>query len=204
MKTLSQTLFFLLLVPQICFAQLYQQTREANPNIKDSLLDRQDKHFPIIGRNIQARTSHEFSTSNFPDKLKIGNDTFDVNSISYPFLNDRFHPNELKKNSPLTDRVMIPKSQVYVIDTAIVRRLGYGAEDPGDTTRHLYSFNADAQRTSDLMQKLTGNIWVDTLRQSNTYDANANMLSDLEEYWANGQWVNFHRSTYTYDANGKR
>ena len=76
-----------------------------------------------------------------------------------------------------------PQSQIYVIDTAIVR-------STYDTTRHLYSFNAKAKMTSDLTQKLKGDLWVDTLAHTNTYDANGNMLTELYEYWSNGQWVN--------------
>ncbi len=72
---------------------------------------------------------------------------------------------------------MFPQSQIYVIDTAIVR-------STYDTTRHLYSFNANAKRTSDLTQKLVGDLWVDTLRETNTYDASNNMLSDLGEDWS--------------------
>ena len=117
-----------------------------------------------------------------------------MNGTSYPFLNDRFYPNGHKTISPPTNKMFFPQSQIYVIDTAIVI-------SEQDTTRHLYSFNASAKRTSDLIQKLIGGIWVDTVRHTNTYDANNNMLTDLCEYWENGQWVNKYRREYTYDAN---
>ena len=105
--------------------------------------------------------------------------------------------------SPLR-KVVSPQSQIYVIDTAIVRKMGNGMTDPGDTTRHLYSFNASGKRTCNLTQKLTGDVWVDALRQTSTYDVSNNMLTELWEQWSNGQWVNSLRYTYTYDASGNR
>ncbi len=71
-----------------------------------------------------------------------------------------------------------------------------------DTTRHLFSFNANARRTSDLTQKLSNNLWFDSLRETNTYDSNNRMLSDLIQHQSAGQWVDSLRYTYTYDANG--
>jgi len=120
MKTLLQTLFFFLLVTQICFAQVYQQNREASPYIKNSQLDQQDKHFPIIDWKIQGKSSHEFSILKIPDTFGSGNDNLDVNGTSYPFLNDRFIPNVYKTNFPPTNKMLFPLSQFYVIDTAIV------------------------------------------------------------------------------------
>ena len=92
------------------------------------------------------------------------------------------------------NKMLSPQSQFSVIDTAIVL-------STTDTARHLYSFNSNAKKTSDLTQKLTGGLWMDTQRETNTYDANNNMLTELHEYWSNGQWVNTWRYTYTYDAN---
>ena len=194
MKTFLQTMFFFLLVIQICFGQVYQQNREANPNNKKSLLDRQNKHFPIIDKDILLKTSQEFPTSVIPDKFRIGNDSLDANGTSYPFVNDRFYPKGHKTSFPPTNKMFFPQSQLYVIDTAIVI-------SEQDTTRHLYSFNASAKRTSDITQNLIGSIWVDNTRHTNTYDANNNMLTDLYEDWENGQWVGGWRYTYTYDAN---
>ena len=193
MKTFIQTLFFFLLITQICSAQLYQQNRESNSNIKKDLFDRQDKHFRIIDRNITGNKFHEFPTSKIPDKFGVGKDTINVNGISHPFPNDRFYANGHKTNLQRTNKTLSPPSQIYVIDTAIVI-------SEQDTTRHLYSFNASAKKTSDIMQKLIGGIWVDYNMYTYTYDANNNMLTALYEFWDNGQlWGN--RQTYTYDAN---
>jgi len=94
-------------------------------------------------------------------------------------------------------RKLSARSGVPVIDTAIIR-------STRDTTRHLYSFNANAQRTLDVTQRWTANIWVDSLRETNTYDASNNMLSHLDETWSNGEWVREERFTYTYDACNNR
>ena len=149
MKQLILSLFFFLMVTQICFAQFYQQTRESNPNIKKSLLDRHDKHFRIIDRNIQGKSSHEFSASKISDKFRIEHNNIDVNGLSYPFSNDSLYLNGYKTNFQRANKMLFPQSQIYVIDTAIVL-------SEHDTTRHLYSFNASAKRTSDMMQKLIG------------------------------------------------
>ena len=183
-----------MLVTQICFGQVYQQNRKANPNIKNSQLDRQDKHFRIIDRNIQVNKFNGFPISKIPDKFRIKHNNIDVKGTSYPFVDDKYYPNGHKASFPLTNKIVFPLSQIYVIDTAIVI-------SELDTTRHLYSFNASAKRTSDMMQKLIGGLWVDTLRHTTTYDANNNILTDWFEYWANGQWMNNgYRDTYTYDA----
>jgi hypothetical protein len=100
-----------------------------------------------------------------------------------------------KKSLHPLRRVSSPQSQIYVIDTAIVR-------STCDTTRHLYSFNAKAKRASDLRQRLADNLWVDIWRTTNTYGTNGNMLSTLCEEWSNGQWVRSTCYTFTYDVNG--
>jgi len=220
MKKFLQVLFFFLLVTQICFGQGYQQNREANPNIKNSQLDQQDKHYPIIDRSIQVNASHEFPTSKIPDKFRIGIDTLDVNGVSHPFSNNRLYPNGYKTSASPRDRMYFLQSQIYVIDTAIVI-------SELDTTRHLYSFNTSAKMTTNLIQRFGGGIWVDTERstytydannnmlsflvkscendygyqETYTYDANNNMLSFLYDYWRNDQWMHQLQGTYTYDAN---
>jgi hypothetical protein len=113
----------------------------------------------------------------------------------HPFRVDIFTREGLKRSTLPLRRTLSPLSHIYVVDTAIVL-------STKDTTRHLYSFNASAKRTSDVTQKLIGTLWVESLRQTNTYDSRDNMLSDAHEYWENDAWVNAWRSTYTYDANG--
>ncbi len=194
MKTILQTLFFFLLVTQICFAQLHKQTKESNLKTPVGIIDLKDKLLPIIDRNIHKGTSHQFEATNYKNKLQIGIDTPYMKSTSFPLPHDRFLPNEPKRNLSPTHRILSHQSQIYVIDTAIVIN--------DDTTRHLYSYNAGNKRTSDLEQKLIGEYWMDTQRHTNTYDESNNMLTDWYETWDNGQWVNDARSTYTYDAQG--
>ena len=194
MKTLLQISLFFLLVTQINFAQLHKQINETNFKTKDGIIDRQDKRFPVIDRNVQAQQSNRFLSSDFQNKFLIGIDILDVNGKSYPFQNDRFDPNGHKTNFQPTNKIVFPQSQIYVIDTAIVI-------SEQDTMRHLYSFNASAKMTADLIQKLISGFWVDTERRTYTYDARNNMLSELWEDWENNQWVYSWRYTYTYDAN---
>src|SRR3989337_264862 len=194
MKTLLQILFFFLLVTQINFAQLHKHISETNFKKMNGLIDRQDKQFPIINKNIQVQQSNRYLSSDFENKFQIGIDTFDVSGASSPFHNDRFYPNVHKTNSPPTNRVFYPQSQIYVIDTAIVI-------SEQDTMRHLYSFNASTKMTTDLIQKYIGGFWIDTVRRTYTYDANNNMLSELWENWEDGQLVHSWRYTHTYDTN---
>jgi len=172
----------------------------------NGLRDQQIVHLPNMGANVSQGMSREFLGAPSKDRLHTGFvtglDSLRVKDPSYPFPNDRFIPDGLQRGSNSALAKSSPQSQSSVIDTAIVRRLGYGVTDPGDTTRHVYSFNAKAKMTSDLTQKLIGGLWVDILRQTNTYDASNNMRADLYEYWSNSQWMNNERTTYTYDANG--
>ena len=66
--------------------------------------------------------------------------------------------NHNRRQTTLTPvrKVVLPQSQIYVIDTAIVR-------STRDTTRHLYTFNAKAKRTLDSTQRLTGDLWGDSV-----------------------------------------
>ena len=136
------------------------------------------------------------SRSNFKNNLQTGIDQFDVNSTLYPFLSDSHLQNAFQRNTTTIQRMATPNSQVSVIDTAIVL-------SEYDTTRYVYSFNAKARKTSELIQMFKGDLWLDSLRGTYTYDANNNMLSSLHEYlgYRKGQWVNSERETYTYDAN---
>jgi hypothetical protein len=118
----------------------------------------------------------------------------------------RTHDGQQAHPSPL-HKLVSHQSHIYVIDTAIVRKLSvgkWGFSIPGDTTRHVYSYNANVMRTSDLTQKLSGELWADSLRRTNTYDGSNNMLSDLYERWSDGQWMYVEQYTYTYDENRNR
>jgi hypothetical protein len=112
-----------------------------------------------------------------------------------PYANERLTRNAVRRGTSLARTISTAQSQLYVIDTAIVR-------STYDTTRHLYSFIPTGKPTSDLTQQLKGEIWVDALRETRTYDACSNMLTDISEQWSMGQWLrggwNF---AYTYDAN---
>ena len=137
--------------------------------------------------------------------FQAGAHTHRVNGTSNPFANGRFIPNGFHKGASPAPMKLSPQSQLFVIDTAIVRNLEWSSvfpPSPADTTRHVYSFNAGVQRTSDLIQKLRADLWVDTLRQTNTYDANGNNLSELCDSWSSGQWVNRERYAYTCDDQG--
>ena len=151
MKQLLQTLFFFLLVTQISFAQWFQQTSGINLNTKSGMTDRMDKHHKIMGANIKSGKNNEFSTTNFNDKLPTEINPFELNNKFFPFQNDRRIPNGLQKNSASIHRLPFLQSQIYVIDTVIVRQLGngYDSTDFGDTSRHLYSFNASSKKTSE-------------------------------------------------------
>jgi len=120
-------------------------------------------------------------------------DSFRARGLQSPLLDGKVIPNRIQRSPSFPKKMLSPQSQIYVIDTAIVR-------NTHDTTRHLYSFNAKAKWTTDLTQNVRGGLRVDTQRETNTYDASNNILSDLYEQWSNGQWVNSLRWTWTYDA----
>ena len=172
--------------------RLTTQAQSVQPN---GLQDRQITRLPIVGANVSQGISRDFlgapSKHRLQTDLVTGIDSLRMKGSSYPFST----PNGRQRASSPARRMLSPQSQISVIDTAIVR-------STVDTTRHVYSFNAKAKMTSDLTQKLTGDLWVDTFRSIITYDANGHMLSWLDEQWSNGQWVNSQRWTSTYDANG--
>jgi YD repeat-containing protein len=165
----------------------------------NGLNERQVPHHPWMGTNVSQETPRELlehppqhrMQAEFINRL----DSLRASRLQSLLPDGKSIPNGVQRNSPPLRRVSSPQSQIYVIDTAIVR-------STTDTTRHLYSFNASAKRTTDLTQKLKGDLWVDTLRETNTYDASNNLVSDFREYRSNGQWVNSLRETYTYDASG--
>ncbi len=133
----------------------------------------------------------------WPANTNRGIDRARARDILYRLPFENIIPKGSQRNIHALNTVFSPQSQIYIIDTAIVKSIE-------DTTRHLYSFNGKAKRTCDLTQKLKGDLWMDSLRETNEYDANGNMLTDLYETWSDGQWWNWARITYTYDANSNR
>ncbi len=111
----------------------------------------------------------------------------------------------LNRDILLTPRTLASAGQINVIDTAIVRAIhpNYGNYWYSDTTRHVYAFNANAMRTLDLTQKLTGDRWVDTLRETTTWSDNNVVLTRMTENSSNGQWTKIERQTNTLDSDGR-
>lgn len=160
---------------------------------------RQVTHHPLMGTNVFQETLRELlglpvQREMQPDFIRRV-DSLRAWRTQLPFLDERHNLSGIQRSSLLLNRSSSPRPPIYVIDTAIVRATW-------DTTRHLYSFNTKAKKTSDLTQKLTSDLWMDSQRHTSTYNAHNNMYSDLYEHWSDGQWVNGTRSTYTYDANG--
>ena len=166
----------------------------------DRLNDRQVPHHPLMGTNVSREIPREFL--GLPAQHRMQTDVvnrFDslrAKSMQLQLPDGKFIPNGSQSSVRPLKRTSSPQSQIYVIDTAIVR-------STTDTTRHLYSFNAEAKRTSDLTQNLRGGVWIDSWRETYTYDASNNWLSELDEDRSTGQWMNSQRDTYTYDANGR-
>ena len=116
-------------------------------------------------------------------------------SLPYHAFDFKFMRDRHQRSAGSYRKALFPDSQLYVVDTAIVRTTQ-------DTTRHLYSFNGSGKVTLDLGQRLEAGLWVDTIRITYTYDASNDMLSEEYVYLSNGLWVGEYRSTYTYDASG--
>jgi hypothetical protein len=189
MRTQSICLaFVIVLLCPLAFTQSVQT---------NDLKDLQIGHFSTVGLNVPGRILAESFLHRKQGDVLRWTDSLRAKRMQLPFPNERFIPNGIQRSPRPLRKMSSPQSEIYVIDTAIVR-------STTGTTRHLYSFNTNAKRTVDLRQKLMGQLWVDTLRQTNTYDASNNMLSDLWQYWSNGQWLNYYGYTFTYDASGNQ
>jgi hypothetical protein len=169
----------------------------------------QASRLPLFDTNVPRRASLDFPTASSRNRLLTefqgGVDPLRVKGNSYPFANDRFISSGFQGALRPAPAKLSPQSQIAVIDTAIARSLGgsfVSPPAPGDTTRHLYSFNANAKSIIDLTQMLRGDLWVDTLRQTNAYDANGKLTSYVYESWSNGRWNNYFRWSYTYHVQG--
>ena len=161
----------------------------------------------VVGVLILGTIAITRSQPRLQTDLRHGIDSLRLKGVPHQMLDELVKRNGEQRSPVPLRRVASPQSHVYVIDTAVVRRLGsrfLGYFIPGDTTKHIYSYNANAMRTSDLTQRLTGELWIDNERRTNTYDASNNMLSDLYERWSDGQWMNVKQYTYTYDGNRNR
>jgi Secretion system C-terminal sorting domain len=151
--------------------------------------DRQVPHHPLVGMTVAQETPRELLR--LPSQLRMQADSLRARGMQSPLPDGKSIG--IQRSFSSLRKVSSLQSQIYVIDTAIVR-------STFDTTRHLYSFKGKAKRVTDVTQNLKAGLWVDTLRHTNAYDASNNMLSDLLEQWSNGQWVDVDRKTYTYDA----
>jgi len=119
---------------------------------------RQVTYLPTVSTTALEEASQKLLVQTLRNRLrvdlKIAVDTLWMNTGSSPHFNERSIPQSPHGNRGLVRAASSPQSQIYVIDTAVVRSLT-------DTTRHLYSFNGHAKRISDLTQKLIGDLWVD-------------------------------------------
>jgi hypothetical protein len=145
---------------------------------------------------VLGRSTTGLSQPRVQPDFRYALDSLRLRSMPHHNLDDLLKTNGHHRNPLALRKVVSPASQFYLFDTAIVRSITFQ-----DTTRHLYSFNVNGKRISDLTQMLTGGQWVDNRRQTSTYHARGNMLTDLYENWSDSQWVGSQRFTYTYDAN---
>ncbi|MFI5252265.1 MAG: T9SS type A sorting domain-containing protein [Bacteroidota bacterium] len=104
-------------------------------------------------------------------------------------------PNRHKNKSIPVNGMLFPTMQISVIDTAVVI-------STQDTSRHVFSFNAMAKMSTELIQKVIGSTCVETARNTYSYDAHERMISQLQESWSNEQWVISYRFIYSYDIQG--
>jgi len=168
----------IVLICPLAFAQSVQTSGIGNP---------QGSHLSVKGANLFQETPRELLGPSNQHRIQtdftLRVDSLRAKRLQLPFFEESLIQNGIQRSYRSLRRISAQQSQIFVIDTAVLR-------STEDTTRHVYSFNANALRTSDVTQKLIAGLWVDTLRDTDTYDASNNMLSDLNEQWSNGQWVN--------------
>ena len=201
MKNILRILFIIFLLTSLCFAQLYKQTKRINHTKTNNLTEQQDEYLRKFNRDKYGQLSDRFISSSFRNQFHLGIDKQKKNSAPFSFHNDRPLVNRSKGNHYPNLRILSSQTGIYVIDTAIIAQVDDGFI-PADTSRHLYSYNANSKRITDLEQKLIGGYWIDTYRKNSLYDPSNNIVSEFEECWYNGQWVVISRYTYTYDAQG--
>jgi hypothetical protein len=83
-------------------------------------------------------------------------DSLRLKGMPYQMLDDKLKRYEQKIGPRSLKKLSSPQVQICVIDTAIVRSIRY--RSTRDTTRHLYLFNPNAKRTSDVTQILKGDL----------------------------------------------
>jgi hypothetical protein len=166
----------------------------------NALNDRQVPHHPLMSMNVFQETHRAFS--GVPNKQRVHANLIGLvvslraSGAQLPLPTGKFLPNNNERNRRSVRMMPSAQSEIYVIDTAIVK------SKYRDTTRHLYTFDARAKKVSDLTQTLAGDYWVDESRETNTYDESSNMLTDLYQFWRDDHWVTYQNNTYTYDAKG--
>ena len=164
----------------------------------NGLNNRHVSHHPLMGTNDLQTAPRELFGLPTQHRMQADFisrfDSLRASRMHSPLPDGKYIPNGIQRSPSSLRRVSSAQSQISVIDTAIVL-------STLDTTRHMYTFDAKARRSSDVTQKLVADLWVNSSRETYTYDARSNMLSDLYEFWSNGQWVNGGRYTYSYDAN---
>jgi hypothetical protein len=159
--------------------------------------DRQVPQHPLMGATVSQETPRELLGLSTHHRMPA--DSLRARRMQATLPEGMFIPNSIQGSPPSLRRMAFSQSQIYVIDTAIVKSNAFSP----DTTRHLYSFNTGAKKTSDFTQRLNGDIWVDFKRETYTYDASNNMLTDIQEQSSSGQWVKTgYCYIYEYDANG--
>ena len=179
----------------ICLAIMFVLISASAPAQRvqtNGLRDRQFTHLSTSGTNAPTGRYWDSLSAHFQER-EVSHfvrqfDAAGVKGVPSGFPGEYLMRDQAHSSSSPSRGATFHLGQICVIDTAIVRAVHGGRDDVADTTRHLYSFNAKGRRTSDLTQKLTGDLWVDIQRGSNIYDANGNQTSYVNEYWSNGQW----------------
>src|SRR5437867_2433032 len=72
------------------------------------------------------------------------------------------------------------------------------------TSKTIYTYDANGNRTSELQQHWNGTAWDNNYQYIYTYDVNGNQTSELYQKWNGTAWVNNEQWTATYNANGNR
>lgn len=93
------------------------------------------------------------------------------------------------------NNTLFPQSEIYVIDTAIVR-------STTDTTRQIYSYYKNGKINVRLYQRLSNIQWVNAYRDSFIYNEFSNLTSEERDYWVNNLWSAHYKMTSVYDVNG--
>ncbi len=69
------------------------------------------------------------------------------------------------------------------------------------TTKELYSYDANGNLLTKLIQNWENGSWVNWLKSIYTYNTNGLLLIRLTQVWTNDTWVNYWIYTHNYDNN---